>query len=365
MVDKQKKYASRLGKKVTRGAPPSDASSSVVSTSDQSAGDAGDTGGDQRPGQGARDLDVLERRVLGAVRGAVKDVLIESNQHPELPYIDMNFAATDTKAKKSSPVTTGAFMGQSQNSDRPEITIIPSDEQKVQAISLIKLGSTIMAGLITGLVMGVAFGIVPQPFGNFSDPVIMEGDNRIEHVVGGLENNSQPKAPHTDYTVPPTEPPKPKRVQRSDLVQTDRQNTVPAVKPAPQKDMAELSVVLESEPLRNVNMDENRKSEPTVSNFSNENKRNAQVVTSLATEIKEPLVANTVAKENSSPAFNLSAPIGQVIVLRIKGGTIEVTGRLKEYGVEEYVVVLENSRIMALRADLYDCVSDNCTKTAN
>ena len=379
MVDKPKNNAPGVRQQVRRAAQTSGSRTNSSSTSDQGGGDTKGTRSYQIPDdEVTHDLEVLEKRVLGAVRGAVTDVLKESNQHPELPYIDMDFTATDGAAKISRPATSSETLAQSQYSDRSDTSITPPEIDKEPTISLLKLGSTIMAGLITGLVIGVVFGIIPLPINNFSDAEKVSNDNTIDGAVDHPQNNSQSFGTLTDNTTLSSEPPKMTQAQRSYLNPSDPSIAAPSVKPELQGGIANpsaLSISKRSVQQQNIKADEKPKTATAAPILVNENNGTAQLPTSSATEIKvrRPLkdtpdaknAAKETAKVISPAARKKSAPIGQVIKLRIKGGTIEITGRLKEYDDTNYVIALAGSRILTLRADLYDCVSDNCKKITN
>ena len=378
MVDQPKKNAPGFRQEVRRTDQISDSPKGASAKSDQAGGHPRDTLGDQRPDHVSRDLEVLEKRVLGAVRGAVTDVLKESNQHPELPYIDMDFAATDGAAKNSRPPILDETSVPSQYSDGSDIYINPPKIEKEPRISLIKLGSTIMAGLITGLVIGVVFGIIPLPITNFSDAMKISNDNRVDGTVDGAvvggPDSSQSFRPLTDNSTLSGERAKPKQAQRSHLGQSNPPIAAPSAIREIQSGIAKpsaQSVSKQSAQQKNITADEIPKTATATPNLLIEDSGATQLPRSPETGIKirQP-IKNTpeskdAAREILPTTLKKSAPVGQEIVLRIKGGTIEIMGRLKEYDDTKYVIALPDSRVLTLRADLYDCVSDNCNKISN
>jgi hypothetical protein len=74
------------------------------------------------------------------------------------------------------------------------------------------------------------------------------------------------------------------------------------------------------------------------------------------------LVTATFCAPSSKPR---SSATGQVIKLRLKGSSFEISGVLRKIEKGSYVIVPPDSGRVTVAADRFDCISDICPKAAN
>ena len=353
MIDKKKENTSSSYIQASRSAKSAGENPGITTNLDPVKTSVDDGVGERQTSEGSNELDVLEQRVLGAVRGAVTDVIKEGNRHPELPEIDMDFTITEGPETEGPEKISGSIVSEdiSVHSQHFDSHGSSHTEQAAAPDGSIKTFiSAISGGAIFGVLISIALGIVPLPFNLFSkksEPIIDRSDASFDY---GKPNSFQPimplpgdKGAETGYFEPRSEMP---TVEPTRLNAGGDRSTSTDIKQSVEPVLSKMPKKVSSDHL--VDMQDAK-----------------MVRAPPQRKIKQRVNTANIIEGTRAPAPFNPAPIGQLIVLQLKGGTIEISGRLKEADNSTYVLTLANKKDITVKTDLYNCISDNCPKRTN